>query len=170
MSTMDENSFPRITIRIRNAVSYRAAVPFDVSGILAAYLSPPLLATHFSFHFVLFFPCLLLSAHSITLSFFILTISESIFRCLTLSFYIKLKKNENDIWIPKIISDFADFFIFSNIKNKDISCHFIEIQIILIWNIDCHRFLDLTSTLPLSVFSPSLFSFSILIFLFFMFS
>lgn len=56
MSTMDENSFPRITIRVRNAVSYRAAVPFDVSGILAAYLSPPLHATHFSSHFILFSP------------------------------------------------------------------------------------------------------------------
>jgi len=84
---MDENSFPRITIRVRNAVSYRAAVPFDVSGIFAAYLSPPLLATHFSFRFVLFFSCLLLSVHSVTLSFFILTISESVFRCLVLLFF-----------------------------------------------------------------------------------
>lgn len=33
MLMMDENSFPRI--RDRNAVSYRAAVSFDVSGILA---------------------------------------------------------------------------------------------------------------------------------------
>lgn len=164
MLTLDENSFPRITIRVRNVISYRAAVPFDVSSILAAYLSPPLLATHFSFHFVLFLPVLLLSAHSITLSFFILAISESVFRCITLSSYIIWRKMRT---IFREIR-FRRFFFIRSDKNKNITCHFIMIQIILIRNMDLVYFLR--------VFFPLFFYFSlsspffILIILFFIFS